>query len=166
MMRQFLCGIMMAAMLSPAAGSARVLYVDQAVAVDAGDGSDWANAFRTLSEALDVAEASDGIWVARGAYRPADDNNRSASFVLVEGVGVHGGFAGHEAERSARAWRLNDTILSGSIGVPVYTMTAESTSPQDLVSRPAGRFEDCQMSNNRVSDGEADIDRGGYRLPS
>ncbi|MCP4327446.1 MAG: DUF1565 domain-containing protein [Alphaproteobacteria bacterium] len=118
-MWQFLCAIaVMAGILHPATGSARVLYVNQAVENDAGDGSEWASAYRTLTAALDIAKAGDEIWVAGGTYRPSDANDRRASFALIEGVGVYGGFAGDETERSARAWRLNETILSGDIGVP------------------------------------------------
>ncbi len=117
MWRHLCVALAMAGMLYPTAGLARVLHVNQAVADKAGDGSSWAKAFASLSAALKTARRGDEIWVARGTYKPTDGSDRSASFVLVEGVSVYGGFAGRETERSARDWRTNETILSGDIGV-------------------------------------------------
>ncbi|MCP4381961.1 MAG: hypothetical protein GY798_11210, partial [Hyphomicrobiales bacterium] len=106
------------AMLYPAAASARVLYVNQAASSATQDGAGWKTAFKTLQAALGAARAGDEIWVARGTYKPTDGNDRDASFVLVEGVALYGGFGGGETRRGARDWTLNTTILSGDIGLP------------------------------------------------
>jgi autotransporter family porin len=82
----------------------------------AGDGRSWARPFRDLQDALAAARAGDSIWVAAGAYHPTAGNNRDASFVLIKGVSVYGGFQGSETQLSERDWRRNRTVLSGDIG--------------------------------------------------
>jgi len=97
-----------------------VIYVD-AGATGAHDGSSWADAFTDLQAALDAAEASggsiQGIWVAAGTYRPSKrtdpDDPRSATFQLLDGVSLYGGFAGTEASIDERDIDANPTILSG-----------------------------------------------------
>ncbi|MBK8914435.1 MAG: right-handed parallel beta-helix repeat-containing protein [Phycisphaerales bacterium] len=106
------------------AGASR-LYVD-ADASPGGDGESWAGAFQTLQQALTVAEMSGGvvseIWMAEGVYRPAGPGgNREASFVLVDGVSIYGGFAGTEADLSERTMDPGtgrpalQTVLSGDL---------------------------------------------------
>ena len=104
-----------------------VLFVD-ADATGANDGSSWVNAYADLQDALatarnnpDIAE----IWVAAGTYKPtpADEPgpppapDRWASFELVEGVGLYGGFAGWETQRGQRDpdYAANVTTLSGDL---------------------------------------------------
>ncbi len=93
-------------------------------AIGANDGSSWYDAFNRLQDALTVAQASGGviteIWVAAGpwSYKPTDDTNRRATFQLISGVGVYGGFAGTEQSRGQRDMKSNVTILSGDIGIP------------------------------------------------
>lgn len=83
-----------------------------------GDGTDWDNAFGTLTEALAQAQAGDVIWVAAGTYTPTNTADRTASFEIKDGVKVYGGFAGTETSLAQRASKLNKTILSGEIGKP------------------------------------------------
>jgi hypothetical protein len=82
------------------------------------DGSSWANAFIQFQQALAVAQDGDEIWVAKGTYKPATNNDRAAFYNLPSGVKVYGGFAGTEILREQRDWAVNLTILSGDIGVP------------------------------------------------
>jgi hypothetical protein len=84
----------------------------------ASDGSSWANAFIQFQQALAVAQDGDEIWVAKGTYKPATNNDRAAFYNLPSGVKVYGGFAGTEILREQRDWAVNLTILSGDIGVP------------------------------------------------
>ncbi|MBN2432020.1 MAG: hypothetical protein JXQ27_11110 [Acidobacteria bacterium] len=81
-----------------------VLYVDDD-APAGGDGSSWAQALPFLQDALALAAAPGSgikeIRVARGMYRPDRDGMnpggtglRSATFALVSGVAVRGGYAG------------------------------------------------------------------------
>jgi len=97
-----------------------VVYV-AAEATGANDGSSWADAYTDLQSALDHAEASAGaiteIWVAAGTYVPSKrtdaTDRRSATFMLIDGVSVYGGFAGWESSIDQRNIEDNPTILSG-----------------------------------------------------
>jgi parallel beta-helix repeat protein len=88
---------------------------------DTKDGKSWANAFRTLQQALATAGVSgDQIWVAAGTYYPdegngATDNDRTSSFNLKNNVAIYGGFAGTETMLSQRNWATNVTVLSGDL---------------------------------------------------
>ncbi len=116
-------GLLAAALLlnAPALAqpSGTVRYVD-ADATGAADGSSWTDAFPDLQDALAIAEAGDEVWVAEGTYRPAagEPVDRDASFVLVSGVGLYGGFDGSETKRDERDPEANVTVLSGDLGVP------------------------------------------------
>ncbi len=99
------------------ASEGAILYVNTGAA-GANDGTSWTDAFRSLQDALNAAASGDEIWVAAGIYRPATGIDRSISFVLKNGVALYGGFAGTETLEKQRKWRLNETVLSGNIGVP------------------------------------------------
>jgi len=94
-----------------------VLYVNGSAA-PGGDGLSWERAFTSLQNALSAASggAVKEIWVARGTYKPAEPNGaREATFQLINGVGIYGGFAGDETSRTHRNPRENVTILSGDL---------------------------------------------------
>ena len=74
---------------------AAVVFVD-ASATGANDGTSWADAYADLQDALATAVSGDDIWVAAGTYKPTSTMDRTVSFVMVEGVGIYGGFAGNE----------------------------------------------------------------------
>ena len=99
----------------PVPGQTRggVLYVKPIA--KSGDCSSWDTACE-LQAALARAAGGDEIWVMTGTYKPTLINDRSVSFVLVNGVALYGGFAGTETEREERDWLENPTILSGDIG--------------------------------------------------
>ncbi|UCF42388.1 MAG: DUF5011 domain-containing protein [Planctomycetota bacterium] len=97
-------------------------YVD-ADANGGNDGSSWADAFNYLQDALATASSGDEIWVAEGVYTP-DSNSaypngtgeRKATFQLINGVAVRGGYAGFgEPNPNARDIDLYETILSGDL---------------------------------------------------
>ena len=83
------------------------IFVD-AGATGANDGSSWDDAYIDLQDALDAAEAGKEIWVAAGIYKPSNLETagypRSATFQLINGVTLLGGFGG-------------ESILSGDIGI-------------------------------------------------
>lgn len=103
---------------SAAGNEAEVIYVDQ-TASGGDDGKSWGNAFKDLKDALDKAKNNPGdtyeIWVAAGTYKPTDDNDRTKSFVLSNGIALYGGFSGTETAREQRKPAENHTILSGAI---------------------------------------------------
>ena len=92
-------------------------YVDQ-LAFGQNNGQSWTDAFQDLHDALALAEAGDEIWVAKGTYRASASGNRSASFQLLSGVRLYGGFAGTELDLSERDWTSTPTALDGDIGQP------------------------------------------------
>ena len=99
---------------------AKVVFVN-ANAPEGGDGSLWGTAFRNLQDALEVVSNGDEIWVTEGTYKPDQGNSfelkdRSASFRLVDGVGLYGGFKGVESKREPMG-SVNATFLSGEIDV-------------------------------------------------
>ncbi|GAA4449169.1 hypothetical protein GCM10023092_02830 [Rurimicrobium arvi] len=101
-----------------------VIFVDSSVAVS-GTGYSWSSPFKTLSQALDTANAGScpvQIWVKKGTYYPmagtAVASSRDSSFRIYRNyIKVYGGFAGTETSLSARSVSANPTILSGDIGV-------------------------------------------------
>lgn len=98
----------------------QVLYVNQAVQGGLRNGSSWSNAFPTLQEALTVASGTalyNEIWVANGVYRPSLPSGKNATFRLVSGVTIIGGFNGTESNKVQRDSLQPKTILSGDIGV-------------------------------------------------
>ncbi|PKL79691.1 MAG: hypothetical protein CVV27_01425, partial [Candidatus Melainabacteria bacterium HGW-Melainabacteria-1] len=93
----------------------RVWYVN-ATATGDNDGSSWSHAFVDLQAALASAASGDEIWLAAGTYRPTSGNDTSASFQLLSGVGVYGGFGGDERLRSQRDYSVRSSLLSGDLG--------------------------------------------------
>ncbi len=94
------------------------LFVD-AVALGANNGSSWGNAFADLQDALDTAvlfSQFEQILVAQGTYKPAGaGGDRIASFQLVDGVTVYGGFPTGGGSWNSRDPDTYQTILSGDL---------------------------------------------------
>ena len=96
-----------------------IIYVN-ANAGSGGDGQSWATAYDTLQVGINAADPCDDIWVAAGTYYPDPcglPDAREASFQMVNGVGIYGGFA----PTGSPIWQDRDphthvTILSGDIG--------------------------------------------------
>lgn len=97
------------------ASAASIRYVVAAGGLDTGQCDSWANAC-TLNRAILVAEVGDEVWVQQGTYKPTSGTDRSASFVIFDGIVVYGGFTGTESARSQRNPDPANTILSGEIG--------------------------------------------------
>ncbi|MBL7729638.1 MAG: right-handed parallel beta-helix repeat-containing protein [Chitinophagaceae bacterium] len=107
--------------------SGLTIYVNAAVPAS-GNGLNWANAFKTLEEALAysrVCTGADTILVAQGTYYPTHDpfgnaspaDPRDKTFLLNDGVKIFGGFGGFENNFSERNLAGYPVILSGDIGV-------------------------------------------------
>jgi hypothetical protein len=104
----------------PAFGQ-RILYVD--LAGSNLDGTSWARAFIHLQDSLAIAQSGDEIRVAKGVYKPdrgrdATIGDRNASFRLVNGVVIKGGYGGieHHLNPDIRNISLYASILSGDLG--------------------------------------------------
>jgi len=109
--------------IASAAQAQTVLFVDDD-APTGGDGLSWATAYRFLQDALTDARRFGGaseIHVAQGRYTPDRGagfviGDRGASFELISGVALMGGYAGVNAvDPDARDIALFETILSGDL---------------------------------------------------
>ncbi|UCG56500.1 MAG: DUF333 domain-containing protein [Phycisphaerales bacterium] len=104
---------------------ARIVYVDTDAA-GANDGTSWANAYVYLQDALADANSAEKpveIRVAQGVYTPDSNSavpdgtgDRQATFQLVNGVILKGGFAGvGESSPDVRDVEAYEAILSGDL---------------------------------------------------
>ncbi|MEO8355341.1 MAG: right-handed parallel beta-helix repeat-containing protein [Chloroflexota bacterium] len=88
--------------------------------ITSGNCDSWANGC-DLQYALGLDPLPGEIWVAAGTYYPTTGADRSATFILKNGVSIYGGFDGTEALLAERDPATNVTILSGDIGTPGNT---------------------------------------------
>lgn len=106
------------------AAALTVILVDDD-APPGGNGATWPSAFRHLQDALAVAVSGDEIHVAGGIYKPdraesstITPGDRRATFALVTGVALHGGFAGlsNLINPDQRDIVVHESILDGDLG--------------------------------------------------
>ena len=114
------------ATIASTTGEEGVLFVDDDASAN-GDGATWETAYRFLQDALifatDPRNNISEIRVGQGSYKPdRDESNpdgsgdREATFNLVDGVALLGGYAGLGAEDpDARDIELYEAILSGDL---------------------------------------------------
>ena len=96
-----------------------ICYVDQN-ATGTQDGDSWANAYRSVEQALDRTlhcPDMNEIWIAGGSYTPFGEVNRTNGFSVRSGVQIYGGFQGTENAISERIEGMYPTVLSGDIGI-------------------------------------------------
>jgi len=74
---------------------------------DSTTGTSWQTAFKTITKALNVAEAEDQIWVAEGTYQKGN------TITISGGISVYGGFAGTETSLEQRNISKHPTIIDG-----------------------------------------------------
>lgn len=106
---------------SVAAGDG-IIYVN-AAAAGLENGTSWANAFRYLRDALNVAQAGNQIWIAQGTYKPTGSKSllpdlpiREFSFDIdVNDISIFGGFDGTETDLWQRYADPALTILTGDL---------------------------------------------------
>ena len=119
-----------------------VIYVDDDAA-GANNGTNWANAYLCLQDALAIAQSGDQIQVAKGIYKPdlhvvtvrspraVASGDRTATFQLINGMAIKGGYAGAgEPDPDARDIKLNQTIISGDLNGddgPNFTNNSENS---------------------------------------
>ena len=96
---------------------ARTLFVSQN---GKGSGNSWETAMGSLHKALELAKTGDQIWVSKGTYKTAENNDRTKAFLLKPGVELYGGFAGFETAIEQRELTENITYLSGEIGTASF----------------------------------------------
>jgi len=101
------------------------LYVDSAV-LATGNGAGWPTAYRTLKEALDMANSCVNVTeirVAKGTYYPSGQSGvlyeRDSSFTITRSnLRIMGGYSAATGLRDAAA---NPTLLSGEAGSAATT---------------------------------------------
>lgn len=98
------------ALLVPGTASscwARIWFVDGSVQ-GSGHGGSWSQAFGTIQESLDVAQAWDQIWIKAGTYVLDETLAPDVPLTLI------GGFAGGERNPGQRDVAANPTIIDGN----------------------------------------------------
>ena len=138
-----------------------IIFVDADATGGANNGTGWSDAYLYLQDALAVAVFGDYIFVAEGTYKPdastanPGSGDRTATFQLINGVGLYGGYAGYGgANPNERNWRTNETILSGDLNgndVPV-------NDPCDLVNEPTRGENSYQVVTGSGTDATAVLD--------
>jgi hypothetical protein len=94
------------------------VYVDSNPAITTRNGQSWATAYAALQSVLTAAVSGTTIKVADGTHKPTSGTDRNVSFILKNGVGLYGGYAGFGAiDPNMRDVEAYPTILSGDIGV-------------------------------------------------
>ena len=135
---------------SAMAGSGGIIYVDSD-ATGLNSGASWKHAFNDLQDALNEAEPLDQIWVAAGIYKPSHEfipgDPRSASFQMVNGVAIYGGFApgAGVTKFEDRDWVAHETVLSGDLGT--------AGDPSDNSYHVWYHPEDLELDSSAVLDG-------------
>jgi hypothetical protein len=99
---------------TPCPGDSTRLYVD-ANGPGGSCGDSWSDAYATITEALNRAVQTPRvteIWVAAGTYSPG--GGATATFTLIDGVALIGGFGGDESYVHQRDVAAQPTILDGA----------------------------------------------------
>lgn len=142
-----------------------------------GDGSSWENALGDLSEALEIAEFGDKIWIAKGVYYPTDISDRTIYFQVRDGIELYGGFSGTEKNLQERNWIKNLTVLSGDIGrknvlednsyTIIYTLNVSSKTIIDGITITGGAANDIadRPDMKRCGGGLFNHGKGGTSNP-
>lgn len=113
-------------LLTAATTNGATLFVDASARLG-GNGASWSAPYRFLHDAIDAAAAPGSgiteIRVAQGTYTPDRSalvpngtGDRSATFILLDGVALRGGYAGMQSSNpNARNIVAYPTILSGDL---------------------------------------------------
>lgn len=124
----------------PPEAAPTILYVDSN-APGKNNGTSWTDAFNFLQDALctaiSISDANE-VRVAQGAYTPdrgrfVTSGDRKATFQLLNGVAIRGGYAGFGTpDPNARDIEVYKTILSGDLD----GNDVEVNDPCDLPTEP------------------------------
>ena len=135
----------------------RILYVTGVNNNPGYSPNPWERTYANLQDAINavLAGTGDEIWVKQGTYLPTEPAGRDATFTLVNGVEIYGGFLGNEIHRYERNWLAHETILSGDI---------DATGYQDsyhVVTGADGAILDGFIIEKGYADGNAGRRHGG-----
>jgi parallel beta-helix repeat protein len=137
---------------------AAILHVDDS-APGLNRGSNWAEAYAQLRDALYVATMNphvEEIRVAQGTYTPTGPTgDRNATFQLINGVALKGGYAGFNAPApDARDVEAYETVLSGDLGDD----DAAVVDASDLRAEPTRKENSYHVLTGSGTDGSAILD--------
>ena len=88
-------------------------YVDKN-ATGSNNGTDWANAFTTITQGINASSYGDQIWVAQATYEER--------LTLKNGVALYGGFSGHENQLDERDIANHITMVDANYEGVVITV--------------------------------------------
>ncbi len=148
-----------------------VVYVD-ADANGNNNGTSWADAYKYLQDALLAARNCDynEIRLAEGTYKPDRSSlhpngtgDREATFELINGVEIKGGYAGFgEPDPNVRGIKQYETILSGDL----EGNDSEVVDPWELYNDPCRAENSYHVVTGSDTNNSAVIDgftiTGGY----
>ena len=146
------------------AATGEVIYVD-ADAAGANDGSSWVSAYYYLQDALADANSAEKpveIRLAQGVYKPnegllviPEKGWREATFQLINGVSLKGGYAGFgQSDPNTRDIETYETILSGDVD----SDDAYVSDHCDLFEEPTRRGNSRNVVTSRNTDATAVLD--------
>lgn len=148
---------------------ATVAFVDGRLPIG-GDGITWDTAHKYLQDALTAARAPGNditeIWVATAAYTPDRDTlnpngtgDRTATFQLLSGIAVRGGFAGGEDPAAFnladRDFQANPTILSGDLASDDGPGFSNNTENSYHVTTGSGTDQTAVLDGFTITGGNA-----------
>jgi hypothetical protein len=130
-------------------------------ATGTNDGTSWANAYRSLAEAVEDAHLAttsvDEIWVAAGTYLPVSVNNLGCAmgpnFLVRDGLGLYGGFAGTETRREQADPQQNTTVLRGNDSASLMGNNSTSVVLAEAGCGPTTRIDGFTITNGIANTG-------------
>ena len=147
----------------------KTIYVDDDAA-GANNGSSWADAYNFLQDALadaNLAEKPVEIRVAEGVYTPDSNSTvpdgtgyREATFRLINGVTLKGGYAGFgqpdfaEVDPNTRDIEAYTTVLSGDLNAD----DVDVNDPEDIEGEPTRSENSYRVVTGSGTDGTAVLD--------
>ncbi len=99
-------------------GNRSIIMVNQ-MAQGSNDGTSWRNGYLTLVDAFLACPTSidKEFWVAEGLYYPTAGLDQTIALSIPNDSKLFGGFRGAEINRNQRNYAMNETVLSGNIGL-------------------------------------------------
>ncbi len=105
-MKKLLGSIVMAVLLFSQFAKA-VVYVDADRA--GGNGTSWAQAYKTIQAAISGSGSGETFWIAEGTYKP------TSTLEPKSGSKLYGGFAGNETTLSQRSVSTREVLVDASL---------------------------------------------------
>ncbi|MBN2269725.1 MAG: hypothetical protein JXN61_03870 [Sedimentisphaerales bacterium] len=145
------------------------IYVD-GDSMGRNDGSTWADAFNSLQDALASASNGNRVRVAAGVYAPdsgaaVTPGDRAATFQLIDGVSVKGGFAGFgEPSPKLRDVIAYESILSGDLATDDGAGFENNAENSYHVVTGSGTNSTTVLDGFTISGGNAESLGGGGML--